>query len=144
MKKIISSITLLLALTVISYGQMNPVGMWKNIDDEDGKVKSHLEVYFENGVLKAKVAKLLDNATVTLCNKCKGDKKDQPLVGMEIMWGLTTDGGHEWAGGHIMDPKSGKQYKCKLELEEKDKLKVRGFIGIPTFGRTQYWYRLLD
>ena len=116
----------------------------ENIDNEDGKVKSHLEVYWEDGVLKAKVAKLLDNATVTLCKKCKDDKKNQPLVGMEIMWGLTADGDKEWSGGQIMDPKSGKQYKCKIELEKKNKLKVRGFIGIPAFGRTQYWYRLVE
>ena len=135
---------LLITFVVISYAQMDPVGMWKNIDDEDGKVKSHLEVYWEDGVLKAKVAKLLDNATVTICEKCNGDKKDQPLVGMEIMWGLTADGDNEWAGGHIMDPKNGKQYKCKIELKEKGKLKVRGYVGIPTFGRTQYWYRLVD
>jgi len=90
------------------------------------------------------VAKLLDNATVTLCKKCKDDKKNQPLVGMEIMWGLTADGDKEWSGGQIMDPKSGKQYKCKIELEKKNKLKVRGFIGIPAFGRTQYWYRLVE
>ena len=144
MKKIINSITILLVVVISGYAQMDPTGMWKNIDDEDGKVKSHLEVYWEDGVLKAKVKKLLDNATVTVCKKCKEDKKDQPLVGMEIMWGLTADGDNEWAGGQIMDPKSGKQYKCKVELIEKDKLKVRGFIGIPTFGRTQYWYRLMD
>ena len=144
MKKILCSITLLIAVVVTGYGQIDPIGMWKNIDNEDGKVKSHLEVYWEDGVLKAKVAKLLDNATVTLCKKCKDDKKNQPLVGMEIMWGLTADGDKEWSGGQIMDPKSGKQYKCKIELEKKNKLKVRGFIGIPAFGRTQYWYRLVE
>jgi len=142
MSRILSSIALLMAFTIISYGQMDPTGTWKNIDDEDGKVKSHLEVYWEDGVLKAKVAKLLDNATVTVCKKCKGEKKDKPLVGMEIMWDLTADGDNEWAGGTIMDPKNGKEYKCKIELEEKDKLKVRGYVGVPTFGRTQYWYRL--
>ena len=144
MKKVLGSIALLLVVVIAGYGQMDPTGLWKNIDDEDGKVKSHLEVYWEDGALKAKVVKLLENATVTVCKKCKGAKKNKPLEGMEIMWGLTVDGDNEWAGGQIMDPKSGKEYKCKIELEEKDKLKVRGFIGIPTFGRTQYWYRLVD
>lgn len=142
MKKLIGSIALFIAFTFISYGQIDPTGIWKNIDDEDGKVKSHLEVYWENGVLKAKVAKLLDNATLTICKKCKGDKRGKPLVGMEIMWGLTPDGENQWSGGKIMDPKKGKEYKCRVELEEEDKLKVRGYVGIPTFGRTQYWYRL--
>jgi len=142
MKKIIGSLALCLACAIISYGQMDPTGIWKNIDDEDGKVKSHLEVYWEDGVLKAKVAQLLDNATLTICKKCKGEKKNKPLVGMEIMWGLTNDGENQWSGGKIMDPKKGKEYKCKIELVEEDKLKVRGYVGIPAFGRTQYWYRL--
>ena len=142
MKKIIGSITLLFALAVTGYAQSDPTGIWKNIDDEDGKVKSHLEVYWEDGVLKAKVAKLLDNATLTVCNKCKGEKKGKPLVGMEIMWDLTPDGENQWSGGKIMDPKKGKEYKCNVELVEENKLKVRGYVGIPTFGRTQYWYRL--
>ena len=142
MKKVLNSIALLLAFVIIGYGQMDPTGTWKNIDDDDGKVKSHLEVYWDEDVLKAKVVKLLDNATVTICEKCKGEKKDKPLIGMEIMWDLTTDGDNEWSGGTIMDPKNGKEYKCKIELEEDDKLKVRGYVGMPTFGRTQYWYRL--
>lgn len=144
MKKAFNSLVLFLTIAISGYAQMDPTGMWKNIDDEDGKVKSHLKVYWEDGVLKAKVYKLLDNATVTICKKCKGDKKNQPLEGMEIMWGLTADGDNEWTGGQIMDPKSGKEYKCKIELEEENKLKVRGYLGIPTFGRTQYWYRLVD
>ena len=142
MKKLIGSITLLFALALTSYAQSDPTGIWKNIDDEDGKVKSHIEVYSEDGVLKAKVAKLLDNATLTVCNKCKGENKGKPLVGMEIMWDLTPDGDNQWSGGKIMDPKKGKEYKCKIELVEENKLKVRGYVGIPTFGRTQYWYRL--
>lgn len=142
MKIIISLITVIMISIVSSYGQIDPTGIWKNIDDEDGKVKSYLEIYWDRGVLKAKVAKLLDNATVTVCKKCKGEKKNKPLIGMDIMWNLTADGDNEWAGGMIMDPKNGKEYKCKIKLEEEDKLKVRGYIGIPTFGRTQYWYRL--
>lgn len=142
MKKLIGIIAFSMAVIFASHAQMDPTGIWKNIDDEDGKVKSHIEIYWEDGVLKAKVDKLLDNATLTVCNKCKGDKKGKPLVGMEIMWGLTPDGDNEWSGGKIMDPKKGKEYKCKIELENEDKLKVRGYVGIPTFGRTQYWYRL--
>ena len=60
---------------------------------------------------------------------------------MEIIDGLTKDD-DEWDSGKILDPKTGKVYKCILELEEVDKLKVRGYIGFSLIGRTQYWYRL--
>lgn len=124
------------------YAQSDVVGIWKNIDDEDGKAKSHIEVYYHEGKVYSKVIKLLDNATITNCTKCKGDKKNQSLEGMIIMWDMEPDGDHKWSGGRILDPKSGKEYKCKIALESSDKLKVRGYVGMPAFGRTQYWYRV--
>jgi uncharacterized protein (DUF2147 family) len=45
----------------------------------------------------------------------------------------------EWSGGTIYDPEEGKTYKCKMNFESPNKLKVRGYIGIPTFGKTMYW-----
>jgi len=45
----------------------------------------------------------------------------------------------EWIGGEIYDPEEGKTYKCKLNFESATKLKVRGYIGIPAFGKTMYW-----
>jgi len=46
---------------------------------------------------------------------------------------------NEWIGGTIYDPEEGKTYKCKLNFESSDKLKVRGYVGIPAFGKTMYW-----
>ena len=42
----------------------------------------------------------------------------------------------------ILDPKSGRLYKCFIELEGSEKLKVRGYIGISLIGRSQIWHRL--
>ena len=60
---------------------------------------------------------------------------------MNIIKGLKKDG-EEYNSGKVLDPKNGKLYKCYITLEGNDKLKVRGFIGISLFGRTQYWYRM--
>lgn len=116
-------------------------GTWKTIDDEDGTVKSHVSIYEDNGKFYGKILKLIDPEQ-TICTACKGDKKDQPLVGMQIMWDLKHDEASKWKDGKIMDPKNGKEYKCKVELEDKDTLKVRGFIGFSLLGRTQTWYRV--
>jgi uncharacterized protein (DUF2147 family) len=43
--------------------------------------------------------------------------------------------------GSLLDPETGSEYKCKIEKREK-KLKVRGYMGIPFFGKTFYWDRL--
>ena len=119
----------------------SPVGVWKNLDDEDGKEKSHIEIYQQNGKLRGKVVKLLPAATVTKCNSCKGDKKGKDLLGMDILWDMK-ETGKVWDGGQILDPKNGKEYNCKIEFDGTEKLKVRGYIGVSIFGRTQVWYKV--
>ena len=134
---------LVLFLFVNNGWSQSAAGTWKTIDDEDGTVKSHVSIYEEDGKLYGKILKLI-NPEQTTCTACKGDKKDQPLEGMQIMWGLGHDKANKWKGGKIMDPKNGKEYKCKIELEDSDTLKVRGFIGFSLLGRTQTWYRVGD
>lgn len=127
-------------ISLISIAQ-SPVGIWKNLDDEDGKEKSHIEIYEQNGKLRGKVIKLLPAATTTKCDACTGANKGKSLVGMDILWDLVKTG-KVWDNGEILDPKKGKIYSCKIELEGKDKLKVRGYVGVSMFGRTQTWYKV--
>ena len=121
----------------------NILGYWKNIDDEDGKPKSIIELYESDGKVHGKVLKLLEGATIKHCIKCSGEKKDAPIEGMEILWDLVYHHAdkRKAGDGHILDPKKGKVYGCKIELENDDELKVRGYIKAPLFGRTQTWYR---
>jgi uncharacterized protein (DUF2147 family) len=50
--------------------------------------------------------------------------------------------GDEYAGGNILDPDTGKIYRCKMALSaDNRRLLVRGFIGLSVFGRTQTWVR---
>ncbi len=120
----------------------SPLGLWKNLDDTDGKEKSYIEIYEQNGKLRGKVVKLLPAATITHCDKCKGTNKGKSLVGMDILWDLKKKGS-TWEDGFIVDPKNGKVYDCFIELDGNDKLKVRGYIGVSLFGRTQTWYKVI-
>jgi uncharacterized protein (DUF2147 family) len=122
--------------------QKQIVGIWKNLDDEDGKEKSHIEIYEKDGKLKAKVIKLLPAATMKTCSECKGALKNKPIEGMEIVWGLKKYTEKEYSDGEILNPKTGKIYSCSILLESQDKLKVRGFLGFSMIGKTQYWYRV--
>jgi uncharacterized protein (DUF2147 family) len=140
MSKLVISIWCLF-FTISMLSAQSPVGIWKNVDDEDGREKSHIEVYEKNGKLYGKVIKLLPAATITKCDACTGDKKGKSIVGMDILWNLTKSG-KIWDDGEILDPKNGKVYSAKIELDGKDKLKVRGYLGVSMFGRTQTWYRV--
>jgi uncharacterized protein (DUF2147 family) len=122
----------------------SPVGRWKTIDDITGKAKSVVLIWEEGGKLFGRVQKLVDpdpkdpNPT---CDGCAGAQKGKPVVGMRILWDLQKDG-DGWSGGTILDPATGKTYKCLLSVEEGGtKLKVRGFVGVSLLGRTQYWLR---
>jgi uncharacterized protein (DUF2147 family) len=135
--------SILLSFLSLSFGlhAQSPVGIWKNLDDTDGKEKSHIEIYEANGKLRGKVIKLLPAATITRCDKCEGANKGKSLVGMDILWNLSKSGS-VWDGGEILDPKSGKVYDCKIEMDGSSKLNVRGFLGFSMFGRTQVWYKV--
>jgi uncharacterized protein (DUF2147 family) len=122
----------------------SPVGRWRTVDDITGKAKSVVLIWEESGKLFGRVQKLLNpdphdpNPT---CDGCAGDQKGQPVIGLRILWNLQKDG-DGWSGGTILDPATGRTYKCLLSVEDGGmKLKVRGFIGFSLLGRTQYWLR---
>jgi uncharacterized protein (DUF2147 family) len=140
MKKIIISFIVLFTITS-SFAQ-TVVGKWKTIDDESGKAKSILEIYEKSGKIYGKVIDILDlEHKNDVCKLCSGEDKNKPIMGMTVIKGLTKDE-QEYNNGKILDPQNGKLYKCYITLESKDKLKVRGYIGISLFGRTQNWYRV--
>jgi uncharacterized protein (DUF2147 family) len=46
------------------------------------------------------------------------------------------------AEGEILDPDDGRMYRCTLKLAvDGATLEVRGYVGVPIFGRTQIWRR---
>ena len=47
----------------------------------------------------------------------------------------------KWNGGWVYDPESGSTYKAEMQLNGPDVLKLRGFIGMSWFGRTETWTR---
>ena len=67
--------------------------------------------------------------------------RDQLLIGLEIFSGFNYDGDGAWSGGFVYDPNSGKTYRCKLKLKDRNTLKLRGYIGISLLGRTDIWTR---
>jgi uncharacterized protein (DUF2147 family) len=70
--------------------------------------------------------------------------KTAPLIGLVNLKGFSFDGEDEWKDGTIYDPKNGKTYKCYIEFESADVLKIRGYIGISLLGRTTLWKRSIN
>ena len=125
----------------------SPVGYWKTIDDVTGKPKSIVQISMgTDDRLNGKVVRLFpkqgEDVTKKVCKACTGSLHDQPIVGMEILKGLVADG-NQWVNGKILDPANGKTYSCTARLASNgEKLRVRGYIGMPLFGRSQTWERV--
>jgi uncharacterized protein (DUF2147 family) len=68
--------------------------------------------------------------------------QSRPIQGMVFMKDFEYDSHNKWDGGTIYDPKSGKTYSCYMKVVNKDKMEVKGYIGIALIGRTQVWTRV--
>ncbi len=118
-----------------------PVGNWTTIDDATGKPRAVVKVSVTNGQLSGTITRIYAQAGDTgMCQNCPGEFKDKPVKGLQFLWGLKEESDGQWSGGQILDPKTGKIYKAKLNLEG-NKLLVRGYVGFSLLGRTQTWVK---
>lgn len=138
MKKILITSYILLIAFFAQAQSTDILGKWMTIDDESGQAKSVVEIFKKSdGKYYGKIVKLLQKPENENCVNCKDDRKNKPLLGLEIIRGLKKEG-NEYTAGNITDPKSGKTYKCTI-TRDGDKLNVRGYMGFSLIGRTQTW-----
>ncbi len=135
--------TPLMALLSLPAAAADPVvGRWKTIDRDTGKPKSFVEIsQAADGTIHGRIVELINPSKPNpLCDKCKDDRKNKPITGMEIIRGMKADGGGQYSGGTILKPDEGKVYKSKMELVEGGKkLEVSGCISF--FCKSQTWIR---
>lgn len=131
-------------VSTIAMAQASPVGLWKTIDDDGKSEKSLVRIAESGGVLTGTIEKVFDPAKQDAkCDKCSDDRKDKPVIGMQIIRGVkqSADDKSHWEGGEILDPNNGKSYKTRLKaVDGGKKLEMRGYIGF--FYRTQVWVRV--
>ena|SRR3990167_5029404 len=128
-------------------GADSPVGVWQTIDDVSGKPKAIVEIKkTSDNTLVGKIVKVFPQPgkeQKEVCVECKGERHNQPIVGMSIVSGLKAVEKNQWGKGEILDPANGKTYNCAMRLTDKgEKLTVRGYIGMPLLGRSQTWVRI--
>ena len=104
----------LMILTVIcsaAYAaDSSPLGLWKTIDDNTGQPRGLVRIREVNGQYEGKVEKIFPKPGEPQnpnCEKCEGSRRNQPVMGMTILWGLTKQG-DEYEGGEILDPENGR------------------------------------
>lgn len=130
--------------STLALAQVTPVGLWKTVDDETGKVKSLVRITESGGAMSGRIEKLFDPEKPNpVCDECTDERKGKPVIGMTILRNLKKNEDSEptWDGGDVLDPKNGKVYTARLRpLDGGKKLQLRGYIG--PFYRTQEWVRV--
>ncbi len=152
--KISSIAILLMGLLITPFVQVQAqdvkaddiLGVWLTQDKD-----SHVQIYKDGDKYFGKIIWLkdpIDDKT----GKPKVDDKNEdpslqsrPIMGLKLLKDFVFDGDDEWEDGTIYDPKKGKTYSCYMEFPDennKDRLKIRGYIGVSLLGRTVYWTRV--
>ena len=137
MKQLIFSLAFVFSL---SLSAQTIVGKWKTIDDNTGKPRSIVEIYEREGKFFGKVLKTFPEPgddPDPICDECEDHRKDQKIIGMEIITDMKSSKKGEYDKGEILDPENGNIYDCKLWIDEEGNLKVRGYLFF--FYRTQTW-----
>lgn len=126
----------LFPVSLLAHGQAASVlGNWNN------PTGSTIQVYRCGSNVCARVIELRKTVPSRVDNKNPNPAlRSRPICGLQIgeNFHLTTPGRAE--GGQLYDPESGKTYSGTMTLDG-DKLKLRGYIGISLFGRTEIWTR---
>lgn len=139
--KLIKQLFLLLIMTLsLTANGQTIVGLWETYDDKTNDKKAIIEIYKKNNLYFAKIVKSFVRHKNAVCKECKAAKKDKPIIGLVIIENIKKNG-KQYDDGTILDPETGEQYSCYMELINKNKLKVRGFLGFSILGRTQYWLK---
>lgn len=117
----------------------DPSGLWDTFD-KAGTLQSTVEVSIEEGKLYATILSLHNQPEENpVCEKCEGDLFGKPVIGMEVINGLSLKK-NIWQKGTVFDPETGGSYKGRVWLEG-DALMVRGYLGFVY--QTKTWQRAL-
>lgn len=124
------------------------LGVWHTAED-----KSQVQIFKDGAHYCAKIISLKEpnwpaDDKEGMGGKPKNDRgnpdpklRSRPIVGLQIMSDFVFAGKNLWDNGRVYDPENGKTYKCKLSLTATNRLEMRGYVGIPLFGRTEVWTR---
>jgi uncharacterized protein (DUF2147 family) len=138
---------LLLGAVGLRAAEPSAVGLWEQVDEQSGKPESWFRIAEKNGVYEGTIVKMFlkpgENPNWA-CDKCEGDERGRPVLGLALIKGMQRNG-LNYENGTIMDPRDGKVYRAVMDLSpDGQTLKVRGYLGIIWLGRTQTWNRLPD
>lgn len=68
-------------------------------------------------------------------------QRNRPLCGLKILRHFKPAGDNRWDSGIIYNPSDGSVYRSVMRLKSDGTLEVRGYVGLPLFGKSITWKR---
>ncbi len=151
MKQIIARSIPLLAGAIVSLSVLAQTGPG-SANTAAGKIQETGRWITESGNLEVEIApcgqalcgtvvKVIANNSMSAPGTAMTPADTRSPLGMKILKDFTPSGDGEWKG-RIYNRESGETYDCVMALLAPDQLKVRGYKGLPLFGKTQVWSRV--
>ena len=116
-------------------------GVWLN-EDGDGWI----ELQMTDGELRGVIAGSPDDPERLRPPRLDVENpdpalRDRKLFGLQILYGFRMETADRWGGGRVYDPNNGNTYRGTITLVNVNTLRLRGFIALSLFGRTEVWTR---
>lgn len=144
------SVVLLAFVAAASSAQTLPaeaqayLGDWLVADDGSDEAQAVMRIYEDGGRVHGRIVRSLEDGAAAggavPCDDCSGEFEGVDLREVPLIRNMKWEG-DGFGGGRIYDPRSGRGYKCLLELGDDGQLRVRGYLGVRALGRTQVWAR---
>ena len=125
MKKILY-LSLFIFSSLVYGGDKWPLGLWNMLDDFTEQSEAIIEFYETPYGIEGKLNKVFydpEDEVIENCIHCTGDNKDKPLVGLVTFSDLKYTNKKELEGV-VLDPETGKSYKCTLTPYKKNMIKL--------------------
>jgi len=155
MKKIITTVIIILVCAGAVFAADPAEGFWMSVDDKTGEIKSGWEIYESNGTLYGKMLSAVGFSSATRAARCRdsyanfpiaGKVNQLPLLGTPWIFGLRRENSGHWTNGNVINPEDGNMYKCSIRHHPADgkkfkqeALEIRGQLLV--FSGSQYWKR---
>lgn len=145
--KLILSSLLIFVSTLLSIYAANPddvVGLWKTADGKGLiEISKSKDGTYQGKIVGGEPRKDANgNPIKTDVNNPDPSKRNRPTIGIVIMTNFRFDGDDQWTDGLIYNPEDGKEYKCKMWLDDPKTLNIRGYVGFSLLGRTEKWTKI--
>lgn len=121
------------------------IGRWVALEPDLRTKRALIVITRDGNQVVGTISQLFDQAEDDpdpVCQRCEGVNRNRKIIGLPILF-LSLEDREGQYRGTILDPEDGRTYRCVATPDiTGNELTIKGYIGMPIFGRTETWVRL--